>query len=166
MIRISGARRNQCSESNKHERAGCYTDFMEIKEAVRRITVLGRSRIQSHGDKTVSEIIWLRWLLQELDFEQGNPRQLFCDNLAVKHIANNPVFHERTKHVEMDCYFVRERVESNDVEPLHINTKLKIADLFTKPLGSLQLHLLSGGPRIFFQWGPLFSLSKFFIIKS
>uniref|UniRef100_A0A251V9N3 Putative chlorophyll A-B binding protein n=1 Tax=Helianthus annuus TaxID=4232 RepID=A0A251V9N3_HELAN len=93
---------------------------------------------------TVSEILWLRWLLKELGAEQNIATQLFCDNLAVKHIANNPAFHERTKHVEMDCYFVRERVESNDVEPLYVDTKSQVADLFTKPLGSRQLQLLLG----------------------
>ncbi|KAK9047968.1 hypothetical protein SSX86_033070 [Deinandra increscens subsp. villosa] len=55
---------------------------------------------------TVSEVLWVRWLLSELDVKQGEPTLLFCDNQAARHIANNPVFHERTKHVEMDCYFV------------------------------------------------------------
>lgn len=91
---------------------------------------------------TVSEVIWLRWLLKELGLEQSDPTQLLCDNMAVKHIANNPVFHERTKHVEMDCYFVRERVESKEVKPLHIDTKSQVADLFTKALGAKHLQSL------------------------
>ncbi|KAK1414173.1 hypothetical protein QVD17_29914 [Tagetes erecta] len=91
---------------------------------------------------TVSEILWMRWLLKELGFPQNRPTTLFCDNLAVKHIANNPVFHERTKHVEMDCFFVRERVESSEIKPIHIHTNMQIADLFTKALGSKPLHLL------------------------
>ncbi|KAI3523163.1 hypothetical protein L1887_01220 [Cichorium endivia] len=91
---------------------------------------------------TVSEVIWLRWLLKELDLEQSGPTQMFCDNLAVKHIANNPVFHERTKHVEMDCYFVRERVESKEVKPIHIDTRSQVADLLTKALGAKQLQFL------------------------
>ncbi|KAI3766949.1 hypothetical protein L2E82_17029 [Cichorium intybus] len=91
---------------------------------------------------TVSEILWMRWLLNELDVKQNGPTPLFCDNQAARHIANNPVFHERTKHVEMDCHFVRERVESQEIQPLHINTKLQIADLFTKALGAQQLRVL------------------------
>jgi len=93
---------------------------------------------------TVSEVLWVRWLLHELGAPQAGPTTPFCDNQATRHIANNPVFHERTKHVEMDCYFVRERVESKEVEPLHIDTKLQIADLLTKPLGAQQLKSLLG----------------------
>ncbi|KAD7479992.1 hypothetical protein E3N88_03128 [Mikania micrantha] len=91
---------------------------------------------------TVSEILWMRWLLNELDVKQNGPTPLFCDNQAARHIANNPVFHERTKHVEMDCYFVRERVESQEIQPMNIHTKLQIADLFTKALGAQQFRSL------------------------
>nr|GFB41466.1 probable leucine-rich repeat receptor-like protein kinase At1g35710 [Tanacetum cinerariifolium] len=87
----------------------------------------------------VSEIMWVRWLLKELDVAVVGPTPLFCDNQSAKHIANNPVFHERTKHVEMDCYFVRERVERKEIMPVHINLKQQIADLLTKPLCT---HLL------------------------
>ncbi|GKC66783.1 putative reverse transcriptase, RNA-dependent DNA polymerase, LTR copia-type gag-polypeptide [Tanacetum coccineum] len=63
---------------------------------------------------TVSEVLWMRWILSELDAFLEGPTLLFCDNQAARHIANNSVFHERTKHVEMDCYFVCERVESKE----------------------------------------------------
>ncbi|KAK9048060.1 hypothetical protein SSX86_032977 [Deinandra increscens subsp. villosa] len=90
----------------------------------------------------VSEILWIRWLLKELEVGPTGPTHLFCDNQAARHIANNPVFHEQTKHVEMDCYFVRERVESGEIKPRYIDTKSQVADLFTKALGSHQLNFL------------------------
>ncbi|GJR54518.1 uncharacterized mitochondrial protein-like protein [Tanacetum coccineum] len=88
---------------------------------------------------TVSEVIWVRWLLSELQVDISFPTPLFCDNQAARHIANNPVFHERTKHVEMDCYFVRERVESKEIISMHISSKMQIADLLTKRLAAQQL---------------------------
>ncbi|GJW21740.1 putative RNA-directed DNA polymerase [Tanacetum coccineum] len=91
---------------------------------------------------TVSEILWVRWLLRELDIHMEQPTPLFCDNQAAQHIANNPVFHERTKHVKMDCYFVHERVESKEVEPLSVKSTMQIADLLTKGLGTDQLRFL------------------------
>nr|GEV17031.1 putative reverse transcriptase, RNA-dependent DNA polymerase, Gag-polypeptide of LTR copia-type [Tanacetum cinerariifolium] len=93
---------------------------------------------------TVSEVLWVRWLLSELRIDTSSPTPLFCDNQAARHIANNPVFHERTKHVEMDCYFVRERVDSKEIVPMHISSKLQIADLLTKGLTAHQLQLLLG----------------------
>lgn len=91
---------------------------------------------------TVSEILWFRWLLTELDATQEGPTMLFCDNDVARHIANNPIFHEQTKHVEMDCYFIRERVESKEISPTYIKSHLQIADLLTKALGGQQLSFL------------------------
>ncbi|GJU67303.1 putative RNA-directed DNA polymerase [Tanacetum coccineum] len=90
---------------------------------------------------TTSEILWMRWLLKGLEAEQAGLLIIFTINQ--RHvIAGNPVFHERTKHVEMDCYFVKERVESQEIESLCISTKMQIAELFTKALGSRQLEPL------------------------
>ncbi|KAD7478862.1 hypothetical protein E3N88_01998 [Mikania micrantha] len=91
---------------------------------------------------TVSEALWFRWLLTELDATQDSPTIMFCDNEAARHIANNLVFHERTKHVEMDCHFVRERVESKEILPTYIKSQSQLADLLTKPLGGPHLHNL------------------------
>ncbi|KAJ9561136.1 LOW QUALITY PROTEIN: hypothetical protein OSB04_006296 [Centaurea solstitialis] len=93
---------------------------------------------------TVSKILWMRWLLKDLTVDLQNATPLYCDNQAARHIANNPVFHERTKPVEMDCYFVRERVASQEILPLHVTNKQQIADLFTKPLGAQPLRDLLG----------------------
>nr|GEW54283.1 putative reverse transcriptase, RNA-dependent DNA polymerase, Gag-polypeptide of LTR copia-type [Tanacetum cinerariifolium] len=54
---------------------------------------------------TISEILWVRWLLKDMQVQLTTPTSLFCDNQAARHIVNNPVHHERTKHVEMDCFF-------------------------------------------------------------
>lgn len=57
---------------------------------------------------TATEIIWVKNLLEELGFAYGEPLLMHCDKQAATHIANNPVFHERTNHIEVDCQYTRE----------------------------------------------------------
>ena len=84
---------------------------------------------------TVSEILWIRCLLKDLDVAPSEPTHLYCDNQVARQITSNPIFHERMKHIEMDCYFVRERVESVEIQPRKIDIADQIADIFTKALG-------------------------------
>lgn len=82
-----------------------------------------------------SEIVWLRLLLQELGQSFiHKPTPLFCDNQAAIHIASNPVFHERTKHIEVACHYVREKVLDKTVETPYLRSKDQLADVFTKAL--------------------------------
>jgi Reverse transcriptase (RNA-dependent DNA polymerase) len=82
-----------------------------------------------------SEIVWLRLLLKELGFDMsGKPTKLFCDNQAAIHIASNPVFHERTKHIEVACHFVREKLLDKTIETPFICSRDQLADIFTKAL--------------------------------
>lgn len=82
----------------------------------------------------VKEVIWLVSLLGELQAPQSKAVAFFCDSTAAIHIANNPVFHERTKHVESDCHQVRDRIKSGLIKTLHVGTSTQIADVLTKPL--------------------------------
>lgn len=58
---------------------------------------------------TVTELVWLKGLFSELGVEVTYPLKLFCDSKAATHIAAHPIFHERTKHIEIDCNFVRKK---------------------------------------------------------
>ena len=61
------------------------------------------------------ELVWLKQSLGELKFGKIDQMELVCDNQAALHIASNPVFHERTKHIEIDYHFVREKILSGDI---------------------------------------------------
>ena len=80
------------------------------------------------------ELIWLRHLLQELRFGKDEQMKLICDNQAALHIASNPVFHEKTKHIEVDCHFIREKIASGCIATSFVNSNDQLADIFTKSL--------------------------------
>jgi hypothetical protein len=82
--------------------------------------------------KLTSELTWLKALLKDLGFEQDHPITMHCDNQAAIHIASNSVFHERTKHIEMDCHKVREKIEDGTQLPCYTRSEDQLADIFTK----------------------------------
>ncbi|WOG87229.1 hypothetical protein DCAR_0206452 [Daucus carota subsp. sativus] len=85
------------------------------------------------------EVTWLVSLLTELHLTNITPVPLFCDNKSALYIASNLVFHERTKHIEIDCHLVREKLSKGLISTHHIASSDQPADLFTKALSSSQL---------------------------
>jgi hypothetical protein len=90
------------------------------------------------------EAIWLKRLLKDLHEEVSDPTVIYSDNLNRIQLAKNPVFHARTKHIEVHYHFVHERFLSGDVELQHVLTDRQTADIFTKPLGLDKLRQFSG----------------------
>ena len=80
------------------------------------------------------ELIWLKNLLQELRFGKDEHMKLICDNQAALHISSNPIFHERTKHIEVDCHFIREKIASGCITTSFVNSNNQLVDIFTKSL--------------------------------
>ena len=80
------------------------------------------------------ELIWWKHLLQELRFGKDEQMKLICDNQAALHISSNPVFHERTKHIEVDCHFIREKIASGCISTSFVNSNDQLEDIFTKSL--------------------------------
>lgn len=88
------------------------------------------------------ELKWLKRLLPHFGFSHHRPMRLFCDSQSAIYIAKNPVFHERTKHVENDCHTVCDAVQAKLITTEHISTKSQPADLLTKALPALQFDFL------------------------
>ncbi|GMI70517.1 hypothetical protein HRI_000720900 [Hibiscus trionum] len=84
---------------------------------------------------TVCELVWLRSLLSSFKFDVPTA-SLYCDNQSAIHFANNQVFHERTKHVEVDCHFIRDKVRDGFIKLFHVRSTNQLADIFTKALHS------------------------------
>lgn len=89
-----------------------------------------------------AEIIWVQSLLSELQLSITSVPIVWCDNVSAKSLATNPVLHARTKHIEIDLHFVRDRVIAKLLEVRYIDSPYQIADLFTKPLPISQFVFL------------------------
>lgn len=104
---------------------------------------------------TTSELVWLDGILEDMHVSVPKLIPLFCDNKAAHYIAQNPIFHERTKHLKLDCHYVREQLEEGFKSTVYINSSLQLADIMTKPLGegphkflSFKLGLVPASPSL------------------
>ena len=80
------------------------------------------------------ELIWLKQLLSELSFCKIESMSLICDNQAALYIAYNPVFHERTKHIEIDCHFICDKIISKEIMTSFVSSNNQLANMLTKSL--------------------------------
>jgi len=88
------------------------------------------------------ELIWLKQLLEELKFCEVSPMKFVCDNQAALHIVSNLVFHERTKYIEIDCRFIREKQIEGVIVTKFVNSNNQLTDVFTKSLKSPRVEYI------------------------
>ncbi|XP_042983350.1 uncharacterized mitochondrial protein AtMg00810-like [Carya illinoinensis] len=92
--------------------------------------------------QTSCEVIWLKALLEDFNIKHSQPVLFYCDSQSAIHLTKNLIFHERTKHMEIDCHFVREKVLAGVIKPVHVPSKFQVADILTKALTAPSFHLL------------------------
>uniref|UniRef100_M1AKZ9 Retroelement pol polyprotein n=1 Tax=Solanum tuberosum TaxID=4113 RepID=M1AKZ9_SOLTU len=89
-----------------------------------------------------AEVVWIASLYKELRVKLIEPASIYCDSKVAIQIAANPVFHERTKHIEIDCHFIREKIKKGLIQTNYVNTKDQQANLLTKAHGRSQHEFL------------------------
>ncbi|PKU63834.1 Retrovirus-related Pol polyprotein from transposon TNT 1-94 [Dendrobium catenatum] len=116
-----------------------------ISWTVKKQTTVARSSTESEYRSLAAlttDVIWIRRILADFGITQDKPTDLYCDNTSAIALANNPVFHARTKHIEIDHRFVRDHIQQGNVRILPISTKDQLADILTKALSTPRFHEL------------------------
>lgn len=118
--------------------------MLDIKEAKCSVKILYEEEYRALTN-TSCEAQWLLFLLRDFCMSHIQSIILFCDNKSAIDIVSNPIFHERTNHIEMDCHLVRDKLQTKIIHMMLIKSANQITDLFTK-----SLH---GGPiKIYFSF--------------
>ena len=92
--------------------------------------------------QSTCEIMWLHQLLSEVGIKTSVLAKLWCDNQTALHIVSNPVFHELTKHIEIDCHFVCEKIQLDLISTGYMKIGKQLGDIFTKTLSGDQVSYL------------------------
>nr|GEX85360.1 ribonuclease H-like domain-containing protein [Tanacetum cinerariifolium] len=82
----------------------------------------------------VAKTSWICNLLRELHTPLSTATLVYCDNVSAVYMSANPVQHQRTKHIQIDIHFVRDKVAAGHVRVLHVPSRFQCADIFTKGL--------------------------------
>jgi hypothetical protein len=105
--------------------------------SVKRQTVVSRSSAEAEYHAVtngVAEATLLHQHLHELQAPPSRCTLVYCDNISVVYLSSNPIRHQRTKHVEIDLHFIREKVAIGQVHVLHVPTTSQFIDIFTNGL--------------------------------
>ena len=107
---------------------------------VERSSAEAKFRSVTHG---ICEVLWIKRILDQLKVSSQSPIKTYCDNKAAISIAHNPVLHNRTKHVEVDKNFIKEKIESGQLCTTYVPTYEQVADILTKGLPRKQFEKLT-----------------------
>jgi hypothetical protein len=132
-----------CADDRKYTSGYCmFVGGNVVSSKSKKQSVVARSTAETEYKAvalSVAELLWLRALLVELKMDQGGKMKLWCDSKSTISIVNNPVQHDRTKHVEIDRFFIKEKLDNRLLELGYVTTSEQVADCLTKGLSSLDL---------------------------
>ncbi|GJT61385.1 ribonuclease H-like domain-containing protein [Tanacetum coccineum] len=133
----------------------CLSHFMHSPLKSYLKTVLKHTQMQTGQDVLIleeakyralasvtSEVVWILKMFKDLNYNKLLPVKVFCDNNSAINIAADPIFHEITKHLEIDLHFVRENIIARIIQTVKIKTTNQIADILSKELDTKQHDLL------------------------
>jgi hypothetical protein len=109
------------------------------------VTTVARSSTESEYRTlatTATELLWLRSMLCDLGIFLSSPPTLWCDNIGATYLSANSAFHARTKHIEIDFHFIRDKVASKTLDVRFIFSKDNLAEILTKPTASPYFSLM------------------------
>ena len=86
------------------------------------------------ASEATTQVMWLRSILDDLGEKQDKATSLYCDNMSAIAMAKNPVFHQKTRHINRRIHFIREAVQENLIDIKFCSSEDQVADIFTKGL--------------------------------
>ncbi|XP_022866434.1 uncharacterized protein LOC111386213, partial [Olea europaea var. sylvestris] len=124
----------------------CYCVFIRnalISWKSKKHHVVSRSSIEAEYRAMANlccELTWLRFLFKDLQIDHPQAAVLHCDNKVAIYIATNSIFHKRTKHIELDCHLIRDKIQDGSIITRHVPSTAQIADILTKALNSQSFY--------------------------
>jgi hypothetical protein len=107
-----------------------------IKRIIKKQTFVALSTAMAEyiaAEQCCAQLLWMKQTLQDFGYNLSKV-PLLCDNESAIRLADNPVEHSRTKHIDIRHHFLRDHQQKGDIDVYHISTENQLADIFTKPL--------------------------------